>query len=115
MVRDYSGSSVKSIRLDGYSTVACLMQGYLWIKTSSMYRKLKEYDASKKALIEAEKSLDPLLEKPLSKIFSTLTMISVKDNDQIPLHDSDSVWNSYSPKIRNFVADIIYEVRIILR
>ena len=111
MVRNFSTSSVSSIRLEGYSTVACLMQGYLWIKTSSMYRKLKQYEASKKALIEAEKSLQPLLEKPVSKIFSALAEISgdslTSTNEQV------SVWNSYSPKIRNFVADIIYEVILI--
>lgn len=114
MVRDYSGASISSIRLDGYSTVACLMQGYLWIKASSMYRKLKEYDASKRALVEAEKSLQPLLEKPVSKIFSSLSMISIKDNDQLSVNDADSAWNSYSPKIRNFVADIMYEVTKII-
>jgi hypothetical protein len=90
------------------------MQGYLWIKSSSMYRKLKEYEASKRALMEAEKSLEPLLEKPISKIFSALSMVSVKDSDKILSIDSDPAWNSYSPKIRNFVADIMYEVRILI-
>ena len=112
MVRDESHMSTSDIPITAYSTVACLMQGYLWIKTSSMYRKLKQFDNSRSALAESEKYLNPLLEKSLSKIFTSSADYSVFETDpHLNLRDVDSVWNSYSPKIRNFVADIMYEVK----
>ena len=93
------------------------MQSYLWLKSATLYRELKQYFACKSAIDEAKKCLGPLVKiyrekMPLKLEVYKSTMERAQSSSSIDNRDvfTDIKWNTCPSDIRNLISDIIYEV-----
>ena len=94
---------------DNTLSLSLLIEGYLWLKSASLYRELNQYNESESAIKEAEKCIkslrlcvDSKLFKSDESVYSSLASNDVESNQ-------DSKWNSYSKLVLIFVSDILFE------